>query len=236
MENDGLILKNIFFKRQNKPILTNITVKIPWGRIVALLGKNGVGKTTLLRIICDLNKGYHGVVNLNGVVNEKRKQFVSYSDSLEGFSKKSSLMKIIDFYELGYPDFDRQRSEKLLTFMQLDPEQRLGDLSKGSREKFVITLTLARKTKLYLLDEPLSGVDIFSRDKIISSLIKWIGPDAILIIATHHLNELEQIIDDVMILKDRRLLAYRDVEEVRVQEGLSVEEYYRQLYLEDRRQ
>ncbi|WP_281164599.1 ATP-binding cassette domain-containing protein [Liquorilactobacillus sicerae] len=236
MENDGLILKNIFFRRQNKPILTNITVKIPWGRIVALLGENGVGKTTLLRIICDLNKGYHGVVNLNGVVDEKRKQFVSYSDNLEGFAKKSLLTKIIDFYELGYPDFDRQRAEKLLTFMQLDPEQRLGDLSKGSREKFVITLTLARKAKLYLLDEPLSGVDIFSRDKIISSLIKWIGPDAILIIATHHLNELEQIIDDAMILKDRRLLAYRDVEEIRVQEGLSVEEYYRQIYLEDRRQ
>lgn len=236
MEETGLILKNIFFKRQSRPILTNITVKIPQGHIVALLGENGVGKTTLLRIICDLNKGYHGVVNINGVIDERRKQFVSYSDPLESFSNKATLTDIIAFYQAGYPDFDLKRAQKMLIFMQLDPEQRLGNLSKGSREKFVITLTLARRAKLYLLDEPLSGVDIFSRDKIISSLIKWIGSEATLIIATHHLGELEQIIDDVMILKDNRLLDFRNVEEIRVQEGLSVEDYYRQVYLEDRGQ
>jgi ABC-2 type transport system ATP-binding protein len=164
--------------------------------------------------------------------DERRKSLISFSDNLSSFRSKISLNDVIAFYQQGYPDFDLQRVNELLNFMRLDPLQRLGSLSKGNREKFVIALTLARRTRLYLLDEPLSGVDIFSRDKIISSLVKWIDNDSLLLISTHHLSELEQVIDDVLILKDQTMLEYRNVEDIRQQEGLSVEEYYRQTYLE----
>lgn len=220
-------------KKLTKTILNDITVEIPLGRLVVLLGENGVGKTTLMRVISDLNKGYQGEISLAGISDERRKSLISYSDDLTSFRSKATLSDIIAFYQQGYPDFDLKRVNELLNFMRLDPLQRLGSLSKGNREKLIIALTLARRTKLYLLDEPLSGVDIFSRDKIISSLVKWIDHDSLLIISTHHLSELEQVIDDVLILKDQRLLEYRNVEDIRQNEGLSVEEYYRQTYLEN---
>ncbi|KRM07965.1 ABC transporter ATP-binding protein [Liquorilactobacillus ghanensis DSM 18630] len=232
MSAQGLELQHVGYKKMTKVILNDISVKIPLGRLVVLLGENGVGKTTLMRVISDLNKGYQGKVCLNGVSDERRKSLISFSDNLSSFRSKISLNDVIAFYQQGYPDFDLQRVNELLNFMRIDPLQRLGSLSKGNREKFVIALTLARRTRLYLLDEPLSGVDIFSRDKIISSLVKWIDNDSLLLISTHHLSELEQVIDDVLILKDQTMLEYRNVEDIRQQEGLSVEEYYRQTYLE----
>ncbi|MCI1632837.1 MAG: ABC transporter ATP-binding protein [Liquorilactobacillus nagelii] len=233
MSAQGLNLQHVSYKKLTKTILNDITVEIPLGRLVVLLGENGVGKTTLMRVISDLNKGYQGKISLAGIGDERRKSLISYSDDLTSFRSKATLSDIIAFYQQGYPDFDLKRVNELLNFMRLDPLQRLGSLSKGNREKLIIALTLARRTKLYLLDEPLSGVDIFSRDKIISSLVKWIDHDSLLIISTHHLSELEQVIDDVLILKDQRLLEYRNVEDIRQNEGLSVEEYYRQTYLEN---
>lgn len=203
------------------------------GQLVVLLGENGVGKTTLMRIISDLNKGYTGTINLNGITDEKRKMLVSYSDSLLAFNNRDTLGHILNFYQHAYPNFKSQRAQELMTFMNLNYAQRLGELSKGNREKFVIVLTLSRKAVLYLLDEPLSGIDIFSRDKIISSLIKWIDDDTILLVSTHHVNELEQIIDSAIFLKNGKVLDHKNVETIRREDGLSVQDYYRQMYLEN---
>ncbi|MBM7545115.1 ATP-binding cassette domain-containing protein [Periweissella beninensis] len=229
----GLKIDNINYQKLNKKILTDINIEIPLGQLVVLLGENGVGKTTLMRIISDLNKGYTGTINLNGITDEKRKMLVSYSDSLLAFNNRDTLGHILNFYQHAYPNFKSQRAQELMTFMNLNYAQRLGELSKGNREKFVIVLTLSRKAVLYLLDEPLSGIDIFSRDKIISSLIKWIDDDTILLVSTHHVNELEQIIDSAIFLKNGKVIAQRDVESIRSDDGLSVQDYYRQVHLEN---
>lgn len=229
----GLKIDNINYQKLNKKILTDINIEIPLGQLVVLLGENGVGKTTLMRIISDLNKGYTGTINLNGITDEKRKMLVSYSDSLLAFNNRDTLGHILNFYQHAYPNFKSQRAQELMTFMNLNYAQRLGELSKGNREKFVIVLTLSRKAVLYLLDEPLSGIDIFSRDKIISSLIKWIDDDTILLVSTHHVNELEQIIDSAIFLKNGKVLDHKNVETIRREDGLSVQDYYRQMYLEN---
>ncbi|MFT9185860.1 MAG: ATP-binding cassette domain-containing protein [Liquorilactobacillus nagelii] len=152
MSAQGLNLQHVSYKKLTKTILNDITVEIPLGRLVVLLGENGVGKTTLMRVISDLNKGYQGEISLAGISDERRKSLISYSDDLTSFRSKATLSDIIAFYQQGYPDFDLKRVNELLNFMRLDPLQRLGSLSKGNREKLIIALTLARRTKLYLLD------------------------------------------------------------------------------------
>ena len=230
---ESLELENVSYKKNRQEILKNITLKIGKGKIVALLGENGAGKTTLMRIISGLAKNYHGIVKVNGEQNVvQRKANLSMTDALKGLSESYTIEQVKNFFLSLYSDFDIEEFEKLKDFMKLNDEMKLGQLSKGMEEKLAIVLTLSRHAKLYLLDEPFSGIDPMARKKIINSILLWKDEDSTLIISDHFVNEISSLLDEVIIIKDQKILSQISAEEIR-QTGQTIEEYYTNFYGEE---
>ena len=149
---------------------------------------------------------------------------------MRGFSANTKVERVVNFYRTVYPDFDGQRFEELVTFLQIDTTLKLSALSKGMKEKVIIALTLARQTQLYLLDEPFSGIDSMSRKKIISSILKWKPTDATMVISDHYVSEIAPILDEVVIVKDQAIYAHKLSDEIREDYGIGIEAYYESLY------
>lgn len=225
-----LQIKDLTYKKNQKTILSNISLTLKPGKIIALLGENGAGKTTLMRIISSTAKNYQGSVQVAGLEKEaERKSHLSFTDGLTGFAEATKINQIIKFYEVIYHDFDAEEFEQLRQFMKLDSDLRLAEMSKGMREKLVIALTFARKTDLYLLDEPFSGIDAMARKKIISSIILWKAEKATILISDHFVNEIASLLDEVVIIKDKTIYTHKSTEEIRAKNE-SLEDYYESLY------
>lgn len=231
--NNVLNIKNLTYKKNQKTILDDINLKIPQGKIVALLGENGAGKTSLMRIIAGVAKNYHGSVSVSGQKTEAaRKAKLSFTDGLTGFSDANRISVIINFYEKVYADFDREGFEQLRQFMNLNPDMKLGQLSRGMREKLIIALTFARKVDLYLLDEPFAGIDVMSRKRIIKSIILWKEEQASILISDHFVNEIATLLDEVVIIKDQQIKAQKLADQIRAQ-NTSIDEFYENFYREE---
>lgn len=225
-----LQIKDLTYRKNQKSILKNINLTLQPGKIVALLGENGAGKTTLMRIISSTAKNYHGNVYVAGREKEsERKAHLSFTDGLTGFTDSTRISEIVKFYEVIYQDFDLEEFDQLRQFMRLDASSRLAELSKGMREKLVIALTFSRKTDLYLLDEPFSGIDAMARKKIISSIILWKAEKATILISDHFVNEIASLLDEVVIIKDKTIYCHKSTEEIRAKNE-SLEDYYEGLY------
>lgn len=225
-----LEIKDLTYKKNCKTILQNINLQIQPGKIVALLGENGAGKTTLMRIIASIAKNYQGEVIVAGKSSEaERKEHLSFTDSLTGFSGSTRINELIHFYEVIYQDFDSEQFEQLRSFMKLDLDWRLSQLSKGMREKLIIALTFSRKTDLYLLDEPFSGIDAMTRKKIINSILLWKDDQATILISDHFVNEIETTLDEFVIIKDKTIYTHKSADDIRAM-NISVEDYYESLY------
>lgn len=225
-----LQIKDLTYRKNQKSILKNINLTLQPGKIVALLGENGAGKTTLMRIISSIAKNYHGSVYVAGREKEaERKAHLSFTDGLTGFTDSTRISEIEKFYEVIYQDFDLEEFDQLRQFMRLDASSRLAELSKGMREKLVIALTFSRKTDLYLLDEPFSGIDAMARKKIISSIILWKAEKATILISDHFVNEIASLLDEVVIIKDKTIYCHKSTEEIRAKNE-SLEDYYEGLY------
>lgn len=224
-------INHLAYKMGQKKIFTDLNLTLEKGKIIALLGENGAGKTTLIKILAALNKRMQGEILINGErLSLITKSQVSYLDELKDFTNSEKLSRIITFYERMYPDFDCNRAQELMDFMALDNKLRLKSLSTGNRQKFNLVIALSRRAKLYLLDEPLSGVDILAREKIISALIKWFYEDSSILISTHHISEMEAVVDDVVILKDRVIIEHQSADDIRSLHGKNLEGYYRDIY------
>ncbi|MFC6171886.1 ATP-binding cassette domain-containing protein [Loigolactobacillus jiayinensis] len=225
-----LNIKNVTYKLNLASILTTVSCTVPTGSIVGLLGANGAGKTTLMRIISGIAQGYHGSVAINGETRAAdRKRLVSFSHQLDGANNRAHLGQIVHDYQTLYPDFDQSAYQQLADFLELDSKKRLGQLSKGNRKKFVIALTLARQVPLYLLDEPFDGIDGMSRKKIIASILKWKPDDATILISDHHVDDIANLLDAVIVLKDQKVVATAQADTIR-QQGQSIEDYYENIY------
>lgn len=225
-----LQVKDLTYRKNQKSILKNINLTLQPGKIVALLGENGAGKTTLMRIISSTAKNYQGSVYIAGHEKEaERKAHLSFTDGLTGFTDSTRISEIVKFYEVIYQDFDLEEFDQLRQFMRLDASSRLAELSKGMREKLVIALTFSRKTDLYLLDEPFSGIDAMARKKIISSIILWKAEKATILISDHFVNEIASLLDEVVIIKDQTIYCHKSTEEIRTK-NKSLEDYYEGLY------
>ncbi len=229
----SLSIKHMNYHKNRQAILTDVNLTLATGKIVALLGANGAGKTSLMRVIAGLAKNYRGEVAVAGKTElAQRKKVLAFNENLQGFSKSEKLANILSFYVAVYPDFDEERFNQLQEFMDLDLNQRLGQLSRGIKAKLVIALTFSRQVPLYLLDEPFSGIDVMSRKKIINSILLWKGEEATILLSDHFVDEIAQVLDEVVIIKERTILCHVPADQIR-ERGETVSTYYEAQYEED---
>lgn len=185
-----LEVNNLVKKFGRKTVLNDITLNLETGKVLGILGPNGNGKTTLLNIIAGLYKPTLGDVKVDGIlVGYETKKIVSYLQEKDYLYKWMTIEGVVGFYKDFFDDFDEVKVKELLGFMKLDKKSKVKNLSKGMLEKLGLSLTLSRKSKLYILDEPISGVDAISRDKIVDAIINNLDENASMIITTHYVGE-----------------------------------------------
>lgn len=231
-----LEINDLNYKKNNKLILKNINLNLDNSKIVGLLGANGAGKTTLMRLISGVKAKNSGTISIAGIDGKTaRKSCVSMTYSLDGFrkgigEKNTKVKDVVKFYIDIYPDFSFEKYQAMAKYLEIPCDDKLVNLSTGTSEKLVIALALARQVPLYLLDEPLNGVDIMARKKIIKSIIQWKGDDSTIIISSHYVKEISSLLDDVIILKDQTIYQMCSVEDIQTKYHLGIEEYYEKVY------
>lgn len=217
----------------SRKALNDVTFSIAPGKIVGLLGTNGSGKSTLMKITAGLLPVYSGNVKVNGQPLElNTKSIVSFMPDRPLTESWMKVRDAIDFYSDFYPDFDLDKSLQMLDFMNLKREDRISSLSKGMNERLQLTLALSRNAKLYLLDEPIGGVDPVARAKILDAIVEFYSEESSLIISTHLVKDIERIFDEVIFIKDGELVLQAEVEELRLKHGKGVDEMFREVYAE----
>lgn len=228
-----LEVKNLTKTFGRKHVLNGVNLSLEKGKVLGILGPNGQGKTTFLNIISGLLKPTLGEVIVNGIkVSYETKKLVAYLQETDYLSKWMSVNDAVKFYQDFFPDFDELKVQKLLAFMNIDTTVKLKSLSKGMLEKVGLSLTLSRKCDLYILDEPISGVDIISRDKIINAIIDNLDSTASIIITTHYVGELEKLFDEVLFLGEGSIIESGDAETLRIKYGTSIDQIYRKVFAE----
>ncbi|MBU5478293.1 ABC transporter ATP-binding protein [Eubacterium sp. MSJ-13] len=211
--------------------LDGLTLRIESGKIVGLLGPNGHGKTTLIKTLSGLLSQDDGDVLIDGKkVGVDTKKIVSYLPERSYLSPAMKIREVVSFFEEFYEDFDAKKAYAMLDELGLDKESRLKALSKGNREKVQLIMVMSRSAKLYLLDEPMGGVDPAARDYILRTIISNYTEDATVIISTHLIQDVEQILDEVIFLKHGKVMLHRDVDELRMEKKKSVDALFREVF------
>lgn len=215
----------------NKKVLNGINVEIKKGNIYGLVGPNGSGKSTLMKIIVGLMQKKSGEIYLNGnLVNKKNQHEISYEPTEDYFFQWMKVKDTLEFYEKFYKNFNLKKALILIKDMDLDLEQKVSSLSTGQKGRLKLILILSRELNLYMLDEPLNGIDPVSRDKIIDLIASEIDGNKTIIIASHLIKEFETILDKVIFLKDGKVLLEKNCEELRVENNMSIHDYYKTIY------
>ncbi|MBE7076533.1 MAG: ABC transporter ATP-binding protein [Clostridiales bacterium] len=214
-----------------KQVLEDINLKIKSNKIVGLLGKNGSGKSTLFKLTNDLLTLSSGEILIDGnPVSVESKKIVSYLPERTYFDSSMKVVDAINMFETFYEDFDKIKAEKLLEELKLDKNMRFSKMSKGMKEKVQLVLVMSRNAKIYILDEPLGGVDPASRDYILKTILKNFNKDATLFISTHMIADIEKILDEVVIIDDGKILLHEDAEKLRKKENASIDEIFRRKF------
>ncbi len=211
--------------------LDGVTLSVEPGHIVGLLGPNGSGKTTLIKLANGLLTPTAGTIDVCGMAPGKESHaLVSYLPERTSVPLWMTAGELLDFYCDFYPDFRRGAAEEMLSHLGIQPKQRIRQMSKGTREKVQLIVTMSRKAKLYLLDEPIGGVDPATRDYILTTIISNYEPDAAVIISTHLIADVERVLDDVIFLDRGRVVLQSSVDDIRAQQGKSVDELFREVF------
>jgi len=222
---------NVNKKLINKQILKNINLTIPHGKIVGLLGKNGTGKSTLIKLINDLLTIDSGSILINGKeVGIDSKSVISYLPERTCLDKTMTIEKIIKYYEDFYENFDSKKARKLLKDLDLDTTQKLSKMSKGMQEKVQLALVMSRNADLYILDEPLGGVDPATRDYILDTILSNFNEGASIIISTHLIADIERILDEVIFIDKGKIILQSSSDELRKKENASIDEIFRRMF------
>lgn len=228
-----LEVNNVYKRIKGKSILNGVTLSVEQGRVLGIMGPNGQGKTTLLNVIQGFLKADKGDIVIDGVaINTNSKESIAYLQDKNIFPKSMKIKEAITLYGNFFEDFNVEKMNYYLEFMNLDRNSKIKDLSKGMSEKFNLSLVLSRKAKLYLLDEPISGVDPVSREKILDAILENLSEESSMIITTHYIGELERIFDDVAFLGDGRIIEYDEAENLRAKYNASIDEVYRKIFSE----
>ena len=211
--------------------LDNVNLEIPRGKIIGLLGPNGSGKTTLIKILNGLLTPTKGTLTISGLkpgVETKRK--VAYLPDSSYLNSWMTVEQIVNMFIDFYPDFRPQLAYKMLQNLDIDPTAKLKTLSKGNNEKVCLILVMSRNAELYVLDEPIAGVDPATRDYIISTIINNYNPEASVILSTHLISDIEQILDEVIFINKGVIELHKTVDEIREENGMSVDELFREVF------
>ncbi|MBE6709127.1 MAG: ABC transporter ATP-binding protein [Ruminococcaceae bacterium] len=223
--------KNLCKSFGKKKILDDISITIPEGRIVGLLGKNGMGKSTLIKLICDLLTPTSGEILVNGLpVGVESKKAISYLPERIALDKTMSVDCVIEYYRDFYENFDEAKARRLLGDLDLDPTEKLSKMSKGMQEKVQLALVMSRRVDLYILDEPMGGVDPATRDYILDTILTNFDEGASVLISTHLISDIERILDDVIFIDKGKIVLTSDTDSLREEEGLSVDEIFRRMF------
>lgn len=214
-----------------KTALDGVNLSIAPGRVVGLLGPNGSGKTTLIKLINGLLTPTAGEVVVCGIhPGEESKALVSYLPDRPCLPEWMSAKQLMDYYGDFYLDFDRQKATDMLTRLGLQKELKVSQMSKGMKEKVQLILVMSRKAKLYLLDEPIGGVDPATRDYILDTIIRNYSEDASVMISTHLISDVENVLDDVIFLREGKISMQASVDDLREQYGKSVDALFREVF------
>lgn len=215
----------------NKKVLNGINLKIKKGNIYGLVGPNGSGKSTLMKIIVGLMQKKSGEIYLSGHLLDKKNQHeIAYEPTEDYFFQWMKVKDALDFYKKFYINFNLEKALNLIKSMDLDIEQKISSLSTGQKGRLKLVLILSRELNLYMLDEPLNGIDPVSRDKIIDLIASEIDGNKTIIIASHLIKEFETILDEVIFLKDGKILLEKNCEELRIEKNMSIHDYYKTIY------
>lgn len=215
----------------NKKILNDINFKIPRGKIVGLLGKNGTGKSTLIKLINDLLTPTSGDVLINGKnPGVESKKIISYLPERTYLDKGMRVADVVKFFEEFYEDFDSDKAYELLAKLELDKDMKLTKMSKGMQEKVQLILVMSRKADLYILDEPLGGVDPATRDYILDTILSNFNEGASVIISTHLIADIERILDEVIFIDKGKIVLTGSADEIRKKEKTSIDEVFRRMF------
>ena len=211
--------------------LDQVDITIEPGRIVGLLGPNGSGKTTLIKLANGLLTPSEGELRVCGLVPGKESHAcVSYLPERTAIPTWMSVTQLLDFYQDFYADFRRDAAEEMLAHLNIPPKQRIKQMSKGTREKVQLIMVMSRAAKLYLLDEPIGGVDPATRDYILSTIIGNYNPDAAVVISTHLIADVEKVLDDVVFINQGRIMLQASVDQIREEKGMSVDALFREVF------
>ena len=222
---------NLCKEFDNKQILNNINLIIPKGKIVGLLGKNGSGKTTLIKLINDLLTPTSGEVLINGEKPSiKSKKVISYLPERTYLDKSMKISQIITFFDEFYDNFDKEKAIKLLKDLDLDINSKVSKMSKGMQEKLQLILVMSREAELYILDEPLGGVDPATRDYILDTILSKFSEEASIIISTHLISDNERILDEVIFINKGKIVLTSSADELRKKENASIDEIFRRCF------
>ena len=218
-------------KFDNKEILKNINLTIPKGKIIGLLGKNGTGKSTLIKLINDLLTPTSGEILVNGKkVGVDSKKIISYLPERTYLDKSMTVDKVIKYFEDFYDNFDSGKARKLFKDLDLDTTQKLSKMSKGMQEKVQLVLVMSRKAELYILDEPLGGVDPATRDYILNTILTNFNEGASVLISTHLITDIERILDEVIFIDKGKIILHSNSDELREKENASIDEIFRRMF------
>ena len=209
--------------------LDSINLDLQPGRIIGLLGPNGSGKTTLIKLANGLLTPTSGRILIDGKApGIESKKIVSYLPERTYLANWMSVSQLLDYFQDFYEDFDRQRALTMLSHLKIDEKQRIKQMSKGTREKVQLILVMSRRAKLYLLDEPIGGVDPAARDYILQTIIGNYEPNAAVIISTHLIADVEQLLDEVIFISNGHILRHTPVDTIREEMGMTVDALFRE--------
>jgi ABC-2 type transport system ATP-binding protein len=224
--------QNIYKKFTSRTALTDVSFKLPHGKIIGIIGPNGSGKSTMLKLMAGLLRPTKGKVLVEGNKVERRSSgAIAYLSETQGCYPFYTNGETLRFYAELYKDFDHSKALEMMDFMRLDLQQRVGTLSKGNITRLKMVVTLSRNAPLLLLDEPLSGLDPMIRESILKGLITFVNlPEQTVIMTTHEVSEVEPLLDMVLAMKDGQILQMDEVDHIRRKHGVDLVDWMKEIY------
>lgn len=231
MNNNILECRNLSKSFGSKKVLDSVNLSILRGKIVGLLGPNGSGKTTFIKICNELLTPENGEILISGMKpGVETKKIVSYLPEKTYLNDWMKVSELITFFSDFYSDFNCDKAYDMLKRLKIDADDRLKTLSKGTKEKVQLILVMSRESQLYLLDEPIGGVDPAARDYILGTILGNYNENATIIISTHIISDIEKILDDIIFLKEGRVVLTKTVDEIRDESEKSVDALFREVF------